>query len=79
MDAQPTAEQMSIRHFDDRRIYQVIAGDPLTTEEREFLVTNTPTFEECQPEREVDLRALTDANLMRRAYDVWADYASTQG
>ena len=65
--------------FSDQRIHDVVhLGFPLTSEEREFLVTYTAPFEECQPETEGDLRALSDGDLMRRCYDVWADYASTQ-
>lgn len=69
---------MNIASFTDERIDAILRGSPLTAEEREFLVTDTPSFEECQPEKEADLRALDDAALMRRCYSVWSDYASTQ-
>lgn len=65
---------MNHADFTDERIAEVLEGSPLTSEEREFLVTDTPTFEECQPEREADLRLLDDAALMRRCHSVWADY-----
>jgi hypothetical protein len=68
----------SVLSFSDERISQVIGGAPLTNDEREFLCTDTPRFEECQPETEADLRAMTDADLMRRCYHIWADYALGQ-
>ena len=65
--------------FSDQRIHDVIhLGFPLTPEEREFLVTYTAPFEECQPETEDDLRSLDDSRLMRRCYDIWADYSRGQ-
>jgi len=33
--------------FDDWRIDEILTGAPLTTEERMFLIEDTPTFEEC--------------------------------
>lgn len=70
---------MKITDFSDERIEAVEAGAPLTAEEREFLVTDTAGFEESWPRKEADYRAMDDATLMRAAYRVWADYASTQG
>lgn len=69
---------MSYTDFTDERIEAVLGGAPLTNDEREFLVTDTPRFEECQPETEADLRALNDSDLMRRCYHIWADYAQGQ-
>lgn len=69
---------MNGAHFTDERIAAVLGGDQLTTEEREFLVTDTPRFEECQPEKEADLRAMSDADLMRRCWRIWCDYARGQ-
>ena len=67
---------MKISDFSDERIHQVRSGlAPLTAKEREFLVRDTPTFEECA-DSEDDLSKLNDADLMSTAYGVWADYAS---
>lgn len=67
---------MRISDFTDERISEVRSGhSPLTKEEREFLVRDTPTFEECA-ESAADLAKMTDADLMAAAYGVWADYAS---
>lgn len=71
-------EPMRTSDFTDERIEAVLGGSPLTTGEREFLCTDTPRFEECQPEKEADLRALNDSDLMRRCYGIWADYAQGQ-
>jgi len=69
---------VDILHFDDKRIAEVESGDiPLTTEERAFLIRDTPTFEECDRTSD-ELSFLDDIGLMRAAYCVWADYASTQ-
>jgi hypothetical protein len=65
-------------HFVDTVVDEVSAGTrALTAEEREFLTTTTPYFEECS-EKEGDLRQLCDRDLMQRCYEIWADYASTQ-
>lgn len=70
---------MKYTDFTDEHIEAVIGGvEALTAAEREFLVTDTPRFEECQPETETDLRALNDADLMRRCSHIWADYARGQ-
>ncbi len=70
---------MNIRDFTDDRIFAVLdLGHDLTPEEREFLATDTPTFEECEYS-EAQLRAMDDRELMEAAYTVWAAYASTQG
>jgi hypothetical protein len=73
-DAMPTR----VIDFTDQRIDAVLGGAPLSDEEREFLCTDTPRFEECQPDTEADLRALNDAALMRRCWHIWADYAQGQ-
>lgn len=79
-DSRSSKERItSVAYFNDTLVNQVIwRGRPLTAPEREFLCTDTPSFEECQPEKEPDLRALNDKDLMRRCYEVWADYASGQ-
>ena len=59
--------------FEDWRIDEVRVGAPLTAEERMFLVEDTPRFEECT-NTEADLLAMSDAELMSTAYNVWADY-----
>lgn len=59
--------------FEDDRIWAVQAGAPLTTDERAFLLDDTPRFEECTSTRE-ELEAMTDAELMNTAYAAWADY-----
>jgi hypothetical protein len=50
----------------------------LTPEEREFLIHDTPTFEEGMHLTPEELAKLSDADLMREAYSVWADYARSQ-
>ena len=61
--------------FEDWRIDEVRGGAPLTTEERMFLVEDTPRFEECS-NTEAELRAMSDAELMSTAYNVWCEYVS---
>lgn len=61
--------------FKDWRIDEVRNGAPLTTEERLFLVEDTPRFEECS-NTEAELLAMDDAELMSTAYNVWRDYVS---
>lgn len=61
--------------FEDWRIDEVLGGAPLTTEERRFLVGDTPRFEECSNTPE-ELLAMSDADLMEQAYRVWAEYVS---
>lgn len=46
--------------FPDDRIEQVLAGDPLTPEERAYLLEDTPTFEECDKETAAALPAMDD-------------------
>lgn len=79
-DATQTADlELNAAYFDDALIEVIVAGArPLTPREREWLVTDTPRFEECQPETEADLRKLSDSALMRRCYEIWADYVSGQ-
>jgi hypothetical protein len=50
----------------------------LTDEEREFLIQDTPRFEEGMHLTTDELRVMSDPELIRTAYTVWADYASTQ-
>ena len=64
--------------YTDFDVPAVLGGKPLTPAERAFLIRDTPTFEEGMHLKEADLAALSDAELMRIAYRVWADYASTQ-
>ena len=66
---------MSKITFEDWRIAEVQSGSPLTSEEREHLVTDTPRFEECDQSEE-ELRALTDPDLMATCYRAWAEYCS---
>ena len=68
---------MNVEHFNDLLIHQILCGLPLTPEEREFLVTDTVTFEECY-EKETELRKFSDRDLMKHAYTVWCNYASGQ-
>lgn len=67
---------IKVSHFTDQRIASVYDGsEPLTLAERQFLIEDTPTFEECG-ESNAALNSMTDADLMQTAYGVWADYAS---
>lgn len=69
---------MRISDFDDNLIDDVRSGSrALTREQREFLISDTPSFEECcySP---TELSAMSDPDLMSAAYGVWADYASGQ-
>lgn len=59
--------------FGDERIWAVQDGAPLTTEERAFLLEDTPRFEECTHNAD-ELAAMNDADLMSAAYSAWADY-----
>ena len=59
--------------FGDERIWAVQAGEPLTQTEREFLLADTPRFEECAHSRE-ELAQMSDAALMSAAYSAWRDY-----
>jgi hypothetical protein len=68
----------SVLHFTDERVDEVYGGSPLTASEREFLVTDTPRFEECWPDKEDSLREMEDPDLMRRCYAIWCDYAKGQ-
>ena len=65
---------MNLEHFNDERIQAVLSGSPLTAQEREFLIEDTPHFEECLRTKD-ELIAMSDSNLMQTAYAVWADYA----
>lgn len=67
---------MNIAHFTDSRIAEIHEGTlSMTPEERAFLIASTPGFEECDRSAD-DLAAMSDAELMRAAYGVWADFAS---
>lgn len=62
--------------FTDDRIDDIRSGrSPMTTEERAYLIEDTPRFEECSDTAE-DLAKLSDPDLMSAAYRVWADYCS---
>jgi hypothetical protein len=79
MSTGTSQEITSAAHFTDERIAQIQTGEcVLSAEEREFLVTDTARMEECWPEREEDLRKMSDSELMSFAYRCWADYASGQ-
>lgn len=65
---------MQILHFTDERINEIHKGSPMTSEERSFLLTDTPRFEECTHKAD-ELASMTDSGLMHAAYGVWADYA----
>ena len=67
---------MKIDHFTDERIGQIYDGTPLTSEERAFLIEDTANFEECDKETAEQLPWLSDIDLMRRCYRVWADYCA---
>jgi len=64
--------------YTDFDVEAVLAGKRLTPEEREFLITDTPRFEEGMHLTSEALAQLGDADLMREAYNVWADYARSQ-
>jgi len=71
-----SSQEITVAHFTDVRIEQIRSGlGVLSTEEREFLCTDTARMEECWPEREEDLRKLSDSELVAFAYRCWADYA----
>lgn len=70
---------MNVAHFTDDMIAAVIDGKrDLTEGERQFLLTDTPRFEECDKDTAAELPGMSDKDLMRTAYGVWADYASGQ-
>lgn len=73
--ARTQGERMRYTDFD---VQAVLSGKPLTTEERQFLIEDTPRFEEGMHLTSEGLSALSDVALMREAYNVWADYARTQ-
>jgi len=73
-----TTPQIGILSFDDVRIDAIQDGSvPMTAAERAFLVEDTPRFEECSHSA-AELAAMSDADLMGRAYATWAEYASGQ-
>ena len=70
---------MNVAHFTDDLIVDVIDGRrELTEAERKFLVTDTPGFEECDKDVAAELPGMSDKNLIRTVYNIWADYASGQ-
>lgn len=70
---------MRVDHFTDELIVDVIDGRRALSEaERKFLITDTPSFEECDKELARDLPGMSDKDLIRAAYNVWTDYASGQ-
>lgn len=69
---------MKVSDFDDNFISAVINGtETLTVEEREFLVTDTASFEECCHTK-AELREMSDSDLMSTAYWAWSDYVRGQ-
>lgn len=69
---------MKITHFTEELTNDVLDGVRLLSkEEREFLIKDTPSFEECL-EKPEELEKLGDCELMRACYRTWADYASGQ-
>lgn len=69
-------KRLTYTDFDHEAVMQ--GTKPLTPEERAFLIEDTPNFEEGMHLTSEGLAQLSDADLMREAYNVWADYASTQ-
>lgn len=70
---------MNVAHFTDDLIVDVIDGRrELSEAERKFLITDTPTFEECDKEIAQDMPGMSDKDLIRAAFNVWAEYASGQ-
>jgi len=64
---------MDTSHFDSI-FEEIIDGRrKLTPEEREFLVSDTPTFEESLSD-ERDLREMDDSTLMKEYYQTWVEY-----
>ena len=61
----------------DERIDQICSGAPMSTEEREFLLEDTPRFEECWHTKD-ELAGMSDSDLMRAAHQCWWDYARGQ-
>lgn len=68
---------MDVNHFNDERVDEIMLGSTLTDDERNFLVNDTPRFEECEFTR-IELSGLSDKDLMSAAYSTWADYARNQ-
>lgn len=69
---------MSVSHFTEEIVNDVMQGVRLLTkEEHDFLIKDTPSFEECMETREA-LDALGDCELMRACYRTWSDYAGGQ-
>lgn len=64
---------MNSADFSDERIANILAGQPMTQAERDFLLNDTPRFEECTHTR-YELEKFNDAELMDVAYWVWVDY-----
>lgn len=65
---------MNTAHFTDERIEEVTSGRiPLTQEERDFLVSDTPRYEECSRAKS-DLEQMSDKDLMNTAFWVWSDF-----
>lgn len=56
---------IDIMHFTPQRTAAIYLGEPLTDEERAYLLDDTPTFEECSHSKE-ELAAMNDADLMQR-------------
>ena len=72
MDAPP----IGVPTFTDERINAIQDGTlPMTPAEREFLVTDTPRFEECRHVTAA-LSVMSDADLMQTAQAAWMEFAS---
>jgi hypothetical protein len=66
---------MKHEHFTDSRIDDIRSGKSFLTEaERDFLIKDTPRFEECFY-TEAELITMDDAALMSAALSVWVDYS----
>jgi len=70
---------MKYTDFTDQMIADIVAGRrALTEDERAFLLSDTPHFEECSKDTAAELPTMSDADLIRTAFNVWAEYAQGQ-
>jgi hypothetical protein len=68
---------MRVDHFTDELIADVIDGRRALSEaERNFLITDTLSFEECDEDLASALPGMSDKDLIRAAYNVWVEYTS---
>ena len=75
-DPLTSKKRLTYTDFDHEAVIQ--GYKTLTPEERAFLIEDTPNFEEGMHLTSEGLAQLSDAELMREAYNVWADYAQSQ-